>query len=139
MTPTLFMLDTDIISYIVSGRHHQVRARLTEKDPVQICVSVVTVFELLYGLKRLPPDHRLQTDTRSFLTGLAVLAWENDAAEICAEMRHGLISGGQVIGELDMMIAAHAPSIGATLVSNNTRHFARIPGLTVENWTIPPG
>lgn len=64
------------------------------------------------------------------------LPWENGAAEFYAEIRHQLVSAGKPIGELDMMIAAHALALGATLVTNNTRHYQRIAQpLSIENWS----
>jgi tRNA(fMet)-specific endonuclease VapC len=66
-----------------------------------------------------------------------VIAWEREAAEYYADIRHHLTSTGQTIGEIDMMIAAHALALGATLVTNNVRHYARIQApLLLENWTV---
>jgi tRNA(fMet)-specific endonuclease VapC len=65
-----------------------------------------------------------------------VLPWDSDAADFYVEIRHRLVSSGQPIGELDMMIAAHALAAGAVLVTNNLRHYDRIAQpLTLENWS----
>lgn len=135
---TLHMLDTDMASYIIKRRSPQVEQRLAEILPSLVCVSVITRAELLYGLKKLPGEHKLHIAVRQFLKTVRVLAWDADAADYYAEIRHQLVNHGQPIGELDMMIAAHSLSATAVLVSNNTKHYSRIhlPLVTV-NWTIP--
>lgn len=130
------MLDTDMASCIIKGRSPTVSANLATIDPSMVCVSVVTRAELLYGLKRLPATHRLHLSVRQFLRMVRVLPWDSDAADYYADIRHQLVTTGQPIGELDMMIAAHSLSAGAVLVSNNTRHYARIEApLMIANWT----
>ena len=129
------MLDTDMASYVIKGRSPEVAARLAEIPPSMVCVSVMTRAELMYGLKRLPEGHRLQLGVRQFLRLIRVLAWDSDAADYYTEIRHQLVTSGQPIGELDMMIAAHSLSVGAVLVTSNTRHYARIAApLTLVNW-----
>ena len=135
MTLPLHLLDTDTASFIIKARSPSVEARLAEVPPDRACLSAVTRAELMYGLKRLPPEHRLQVGVRQFLKIVRVLAWDADAADWYADIRHQLTTSGQKIGEMDMMIAAHALAIGAVLVTNNTRHFARIAApLTLANW-----
>ncbi len=64
-----------------------------------------------------------------------MLPWDSDAADSYAEIRHQLVTTGQSIGEMDMMIAAHALAAGAILVTNNTRHFERVAApLMIVNW-----
>ena len=131
----LHMLDTDIASYIIKGRPQGVEAKLAALEPSRVCVSVITRAELLYGLKRLPPAHRLHIGVRRFLRIVRVLSWDAEAADFYADIRHELVSTGQVIGEMDMMIAAHSLAAAAVLVTNNTRHFERIPApLILQNW-----
>jgi tRNA(fMet)-specific endonuclease VapC len=131
----LHMLDTDTASYIIKGRLPGVEAKLAALEPSRVCVSVITRAELLYGLKRLPPAHRLHIGVRRFLRIVRVLSWDAEAADFYADIRHELVSSGQVIGELDMMIAAHSLAAAAVLVTNNTRHFERIPApLILQNW-----
>lgn len=129
------MLDTDIASYIIKRRPPSVEARLSAIDPSLVCISVITRAELLYGLKQLPPAHRIHIGVRRFLKIVRVLPWDAEAADFYADIRHELKSTGQIIGELDMMIAAHSLAAAAILVTNNTRHFERIPApLILENW-----
>lgn len=134
----LFMLDTDIASYIIKGCSMDVEARLAAIDPSMVCVSAMTRAELLYGLKKLQPAHRLHIGVRLFLKIVRVLPWDGEAADFYAEIRHQLATTGQIIGELDMMIAAHSLAVAAVLVTNNTRHFERIPApLILQNWSKP--
>jgi tRNA(fMet)-specific endonuclease VapC len=130
----LHMLDTDMASYIIRGRSPSVREKLAAVLPSMICVSVMTLAELLYGLKKLPPGHRLHVAVRRFFTIIRVLPWEAGAADFYADIRHRLVTTGQPIGEMDMMIAAHSLAIGAALVTNNARRYERIPGLVLINW-----
>lgn len=131
----LHMLDTDTASYLIRGKSPAIEARLAALVPSAVCVSVMTRAELLYGLKRLPADHRLPLAVRQFLKIVRILPWDTDAADWYAEIRHQLVSTGQPIGEMDMMIAAHALSAGAVLVTNNSLHYERIEApLILENW-----
>ena len=135
MMAPLHLLDTDIASFIIKARSPEVEARLATVPPDRVCVSAVTRAELIYGLKRLLPTHRLHIAVRQFFRIVRVLAWDADAADWYAEIRHQLTTTGQLIGEMDMMIAAHALAIGAVLVTNNTRHFARVAApLALANW-----
>lgn len=131
----LHLLDTDIASYLIKGKSPAIESQLAALAPSMVCISVMTRAELLYGLKRLPPDHRLQLAVRQFLKIVRALPWDADAADWYAEIRYQLVSSGQPIGELDMMIAAHALSAGAVLITNNSRHYERINApLILANW-----
>ncbi|WP_368911077.1 PIN domain-containing protein [Taklimakanibacter deserti] len=129
------MLDTDMASYVIKGRSLAIIEKLTALPPTDICISVITRAELLYGLKRLESGHRLQVGVHRFLQMIRVFSWGSDAADNYADIRHRLISSGQPIGELDMMIAAHSLAAGAVLVTNNSRHYERLkPPLAIVNW-----
>lgn len=131
----LHLLDTNIASYLIKGRGQAIEARLARMPPDGIAVSVITRAELMYGLKRLPPAHRLHLVVKQFMKLVRVLPWEAEAADWYAEIRHQLTARGAPIGEMDMMIAAHALALGATLVTNNMKHFGRIKApLMLENW-----
>jgi tRNA(fMet)-specific endonuclease VapC len=134
----LHLLDTDTASYIIKRRDPAIEARLSAIEPSQVCISVITRAELMYGLKRLPAGHRLHVAVRQFLRIVRTLPWAAESADLYADIRHQLETSGQLIGELDMMIAAQALSVGAVLVTNNTRHFERIEApLILANWTQP--
>jgi len=82
----------------------------------------------MYRLKRPPPppEHRLHIEVRQFLRIIQILPWDADAADYYADIRYQLVTTGQTIGGMDMMIAAHSLSASAILVTNNTRHFKRV-------------
>lgn len=135
MIPLPHLLDTEVASDVIKGRSPALEAKLAEIPPDRICVSVVTRAELLYGLKRLPPSHRLHLGVRRFLQIVRVPAWDAEAADHYAEIRHQLTREGRPIGEMDMMIAAQALALGAVLVTNNRRHFERIAApLLLADW-----
>lgn len=131
----LHLLDTDISSYLIKGRSASLEEKLYQIPPDLVCISVITKAELLYGLKRLPKDHLLHNAVHQYLKIVRTLPWEPDAAAYYADIRHQLTQSGNPIGEMDMMIAAHALSVGAVLVTNNIRHFTRIHlPLNLVNW-----
>ena len=132
-----YMLDTDICSYVIRSREArllrtmQTRAR----SGVGICISAITYAELKLGAQRSASVDRHAEAIRSFCDRLTqVLAWERPAADEFARIQAELLSEGTLIGNNDAMIAAHALSIGCILVTNNQRHFAKVPGLDLENW-----
>ncbi len=131
----LYMLDTDTSSYLLKGRSANIEAKLGTVLPSKVCISTVTRAELMYGLKRLSAKHCIHLAVHRLFKIVRILSWDIGAADWYAEIRHQLTSTGQSIGELDMMIAAHSLSVGAVLVTNNTRHFQRIKApLFLENW-----
>lgn len=130
-----YLLDTDVSSYLIKGPPAPLRDRIERLPLESLCISAVTRAELLYGLKRLPSTHRLQLVVREYLKLVNTLAWSAEAADYYAEIRHQLLGKGRPIGEMDMMIAAHALAAGAVLVTNNHRHFSRIElPLLLEDW-----
>ncbi len=131
----IYLLDTDIASYAIKSKSPKVDFKLATVPSSQVVVSAIGRGELLYGLKKLPPNHPLSVTVQLFLRNIRVLPWEPEAGEWYAEIRHQLVSSGQTIGQIDMMIAAHALALGANLVTNNTRHYERIQApLLLENW-----
>ena len=129
------MLDTDISSYIIKGGYGPVEQHLAETSPSDICISSVTRAELVYGLKKLSRGHWLHQGVQRFLRQTTLLAWDAEAADSFAEIKHQLLSDGTPIGDMDMLIAAHAIAADAVLVTNNDRHFKRIKmPLMMKNW-----
>ncbi len=129
-----YLLDTDTVSYFIKASNRPVVARILETSPQATCVSVMTAAELLFGLKKNPAATALHQKVRSFLKTAPVLDWDGAAAEAYADIGAILAGRKQQIGEIDTMIAAHALSLGLILVTNNNRHFSRVPGLKLENW-----
>jgi tRNA(fMet)-specific endonuclease VapC len=130
----LYMLDTDTVSYLVRGSSAALDARVSGAANEQLCISAVTRGELLYGLKLKGGAHRLTQVVENFLRRVPCLPWDEAAATHFANIAADLHLAGAVIGRMDAMIAGHALATGATLVTNNTRHFERIASLHVENW-----
>ncbi len=133
-----YMLDTDIASYVVKERPPEFRRRMDAMPLGEACVSAITRAELLYGLVGFPVDHRLHVGTAAFLESVVILDWPTSAAERFAGIKHDLVSTGQRIGEMDLLIAAHALDAGLPLVTGNVRHHGRVPGLEVIDWRDAP-
>ncbi|MFZ1343450.1 type II toxin-antitoxin system tRNA(fMet)-specific endonuclease VapC [Thiothrix eikelboomii] len=130
----LYMLDTDTSSYIIKNRPESVRRRLAQVKPEQLCISIITYAELLYGVERSSSQQVNHEIVMDFVRRLLVQTWDEAAAEVYAKLRADLERVGQPIRGMDMQIAAHALSLQAILVTNNTRHFERVSGLVLENW-----
>ncbi len=130
---TLYMLDTNAASQALRGVA-AVDARLQALAPGQWCISAVTCSEMRYGIARRPEAVRLHRVVDEFLRIAPTLAWDAAAANAHGTLRAHLKTIGSPIGDFDEMLAAHALVAGAVMVTDNTRHFARVPGLTVENW-----
>lgn len=128
------MLDTDISSYIIKKRDAVIAARLAKVPVKDICISVVTKAELLYGVAKSSNKRVNRLAVDEFLAFVRVLPWDDEAAEHYAEIRAALEVAGVPIGNLDTMIAAHARSCRIAVVTNNERHFRKVPGLRVDNW-----
>ena len=130
-----FMLDTCICSYILKKRPPSVKVRFEELEPGALCISAVTLAELYYGAARHPRGDAIRKEIDDFAARLAVVAWDETAADHYGTIRTTLERKGTPIGAMDMLIAAHARSVKAVLVTNDLRHFAKVPGLKVEDWS----
>lgn len=133
-----FMLDTDTCSYIMKRSHPQVIERLRAVPVSDVCMSVVTKAELLYGVEVSPRVAQDAAALAAFLPYVEVRDLIDDAAIHYAEIRAGLKKRGEMIGANDLFIAAHARALGLTLVTNNEAEFERVPDLLLDNWTRPP-
>lgn len=129
------MLDTDTCSYIMKRSSDVLLKRLRKTPISDICISVITKSELLYGVEISPRRQQDEAAVNAFLTFVEVLDFPDEAASHYASIRARLKAKGSMIGANDLFIAAHARSLGVTLVTNNTREFARVPELKIENWT----
>ena len=129
-----YMLDTNICSYILKNRPLSVKAHFEQVATTSLCISTVVLAELYYGAARHPQGHSIRKDIDEFVSRLTIIHWDETAADHYGHIRTAMEKGGTPIGAMDMMIAAHARSQEATLVSNNTRHFDKIPGLLIANW-----
>jgi tRNA(fMet)-specific endonuclease VapC len=131
----LYMLDTDTVSYLVRGQMAALDAHVARVSPKHLCISAVTRGELLYGLKLKDGAHRLSQVVDQFLLRVQCLPWDEEAATYFATIAADLHKAGTRIGSMDAMIAGHAVATHAVLVTNNARHFSRVVGLTIENWS----
>ena len=129
-----YMLDTDICSYIIRERPLKVFERFEALKMDQLCISVVTYAELIYGVEHSSSKKINRSIVDDFVKHLNIIPWGKQAAEHYGKMRAFLQANGKVIGAMDMMIAAHARSHKMTLVTNNEKHFTRVPKLKTENW-----
>ena len=132
-----YMLDTDTCSYVMKRSNAAVLRRLQAVPVADVCMSVVTKSELLYGVEVSPRRAQDAAALAAFLPYVDVLDFSDDAAPHYAAIRADLKKRGLPIGANDLFIAAHARSLGLTLVTNNTAEFGRVTGLRVENWTQP--
>jgi tRNA(fMet)-specific endonuclease VapC len=132
-----FMLDTDTCSYIMKRSHPLVLKRLQAVSVDDVCMSVVTKAELLYGVEVSPRRAQDAAALAAFLPYVEAVALDEEAAGHYAEIRANLKRRGAMIGANDLFIAAHARSLGLALVTNNTAEFGRVNNLAIENWTIP--
>jgi len=130
----LYMLDTDMCSYIIKNHPAHVLKRFQKLRLDQVCISIVTYAELIYGVERSSSKRVNRPIIDDFVRHLDVLVWDVDAADQYGTIRVVLETQGTPIGAMDMLIAAHAKSIKATLVTNNQKHFTQVEGLNVENW-----
>jgi len=133
-----YMLDTDTCSYIMKRSNDAVLKRLQKVSVSDVCVSVITKSELLFGVEVSPRRRQDESALSAFLGYVEVLDFPDTASLHYAKIRAHLKTLGTMIGANDLFIAAHARSLGLTLVTNNTREFARVPKLVIENWTLVP-
>lgn len=131
-----YMLDTDICSYIMKRSNNQVLKRLQQVSVSDVCISVITKAELLFGVEVSAQRARDEAALKTFLSYVEVLDFPDKASPQYARIRADLKARGTMIGANDLFIAAHACCLALTLVTNNTREFGRIQKLTLENWTI---
>jgi len=131
----LYMLDTDTCSYIMKRSNDAVLKRLRKVPVNEVCISVVTKSELLFGVEMSPRRRQDESALAAFLAYVEVLDFADSAAVHYATIRADLKRQGAMIGANDLLIAAHARCLGLTLVTNNTREFGRVHNLAIENWT----
>jgi tRNA(fMet)-specific endonuclease VapC len=131
-----YMLDTDTSSYVMKRSNDALLKRLRKTPVSDVCISAITKAELLYGVEISPYKQRDETALGAFLAYVETLDFPDQASNDYAKIRAHLKTRGTMIGANDLFIAAHARSLGLTLVTNNTREFARVPHLTIENWTL---
>ena len=129
-----FMLDTNICIYIIKQKPAKVLKRFAQYSPGYILLSSETLAELRYGVEKSLHVQQNHDALSGFIVPLEIADFDEKAADEYGKVRAKLEKKGQPIGSMDMLIGAHALSLGVTIVTNNTKEFRRINGLTVENW-----
>ena len=129
----MFMLDTDMCIYLINERDDALRDKL-DVNAADICISSITYAELCFGVAHSAYVRRNARELEAFCLDLDILPFDVDAGAHYGEIRHALVQRGRPIGANDLLIAAHARSAGATLVTNNEGEFGRVPALRTENW-----
>jgi tRNA(fMet)-specific endonuclease VapC len=129
-----FMLDTDSCIALIKRKPAKMLDKLTSHAPGDVGLSAVTLAELRFGVAKSAQKDANARALDEFLLPLEIADFDETAAGVYGEVRAALEKAGTPIGPLDTQIGAHALSLGAVLVTHNTREFRRIPGLTVEDW-----
>lgn len=132
----MLMLDTNICIYIIKQKPPEVLERFLEYQVGDIAISTITLAELRYGVAKSHYREKNASALDDFIIPLEVLPFDEEATQCYGEIRASLEKAGAPVGSMDLLIAAHAVSLGATLVTNNTREFDRIFGLNVVNWAV---
>ena len=132
-----WMLDTDTCIALIRHKHERALRRLRARTVGQVGISSITLSELAYGVARSAKRAENSSALEQFLLALEIAPFDVDAAHETGEVRAHLASKGTPIGPMDTLIAAHARSIDATLVTHNVREFSRVTDLRVEDWLAP--
>lgn len=130
-----YLLDTNICIYIIKKKPEQVFDKLLTLSIGSVGISAITLAELHYGLEKSTNPDKNKDALEKFLTPIEIIDFGVGATEEYGKIRAELENKGTPIGPLDMLIAAHAKSLGLTLVTNNEKEFVRIVNLKIENWT----
>ncbi|MGL5668042.1 MAG: type II toxin-antitoxin system tRNA(fMet)-specific endonuclease VapC [Shewanella sp.] len=129
-----YMLDTNIVIFTIKNKPAHMQA-LFNQHSARLCISSVTLMELLYGAEKSANPEKNLAIVEGFAARVKVLDYGREAAAHTGQIRAELAKAGTPIGAYDLMIAGHARSRGFVVVTNNTREFQRVAGLMFEDWT----
>lgn len=135
MHSSMLLIDTNVCIAILRAKSPRVASRFRAAMALGIAVSSISAAELYYGLTRCAHPERERPNLENLLGSVTILPFGAAGAEAFALLRNYLERRGQIIGQFDLLIAAHAIAENATLVTNNTREFSRVPTLALEDWT----
>ena len=130
-----YMLDTNICIYVMKNRPNNVIKKFLSHDPEELCISAITYAELMHGVEKSMAVERNRIALSLFLSPITIIDFDMRAAEEYGKIRSDLEKRGTLIGPMDTLIAGHAKSRDLILVTNNTKEFDRVAGLSVEDWT----
>ena len=136
MSPLVYLLDTNILSNLISDPHGPVMRRIAAFGEETICTSIVVAAEMRYGAEK-RGSTKLAAKIEAILDNIEVLPLDIDADRHYGNIRSVLEKQGKTIGPNDLLIASHARSLGLIIVTDNTREYERVPDLAVENWLLP--
>jgi tRNA(fMet)-specific endonuclease VapC len=128
-----YLLDTNIVSDMMNNPQGRVMASIAEVGEDRVFTSILVVSEIRYGIEK-KGSQKLVVRLREILEGLPVERFETPADEHYAFIRNATKKNGTSVGQMDMLIAAHAQALDAILVTGNEREFSYVPGLKIENW-----
>ncbi len=132
----LYMLDTNICSYIIRNKPQSIKTKLQEVEQNHtVALSSIVVSELLYGATK-KDSPKLMRIVSAFIDNFIIYDYSKVSAQSYANIHTDLEKKGQIIGANDLLIASHALSLGAVLVTNNTREFERVEKLGLEDWSL---
>lgn len=130
-----YMLDTNICIYAIKHKPDTVIKKFLSHDPEELCISAITYAELMHGVEKSMAVEKNRVAMSLFLSPITILQFDERAAEEYGRIKAELEKKGTPIGPMDTLIASHAKSRGLIIVTNNTREFNRVAGLTIEDWT----
>lgn len=134
MSPVRYMLDTNTVSHILRS-DPVVTSRLLAVPMSSLCISAITEGELLFGFAKRPEASRLGAAVREFLRRVTVLPWDSTVTELYGTLRASMAAKGQILGALDMLIAAHAVAASSTLVTSD-KAFQMMDQLVTVDWRV---
>ncbi|HEX9701030.1 MAG TPA: type II toxin-antitoxin system VapC family toxin [Acidobacteriota bacterium] len=132
----MYLLDTDTCSYVMKRTHPAAIDRMRRFRLGELKVSTIARYELEYGARRSTRCEELLIVIGSFLSRVDVLPFDAGAARMAAQVRAALATAGTPIGFYDTLIAGHARSLGAVLVTHNVAEFGRVDELQIEDWAV---
>jgi tRNA(fMet)-specific endonuclease VapC len=130
----IYIFDTDSISFVVKKNNFIIK-NLIEHEDDEIYISVITYAELFYGLEK-KKSTRLFNEVNTIVGKMLILPFDEAQSKIYGKIRMELEKSGTSLGDMDMLIAAASLSIGAVLVTHNTKHFSKVKGIKIEDWSI---
>jgi tRNA(fMet)-specific endonuclease VapC len=130
----MYLLDTNVCVDYLTGRYGSVTERLQRSRPADVCTSAIVAAELRYGAESSTRRRRNHARLDQFLAEVAVIDFDVEASLLYGRLKPSLERDGTLIGQNDMLIAAHALSLRTTLVTDNVKEFTRVRGLRLENW-----
>jgi tRNA(fMet)-specific endonuclease VapC len=131
-----YLLDTNIVSYLLREQMPALKSRFLRTPPADMAVSTITEAEVQFGIAKKLGAAKLRLAAENFLAGIAILSWDSAAARVYGPLRADQERKGRPLSVEDLMIAAHALSLGLILITND-QVFRFVGGLKTEDWILP--